>query len=562
MSWKQCFLREKARRTSDDDGRASVEHELIEPRLLLNTHRTRLDALRLESGYGAEQYERLIGAVLQQFSEWVHFLPATRADNHSESGGLLRLCVETACLAFRRADGKFLAGPNATDVRNRDRDRVWRYAALLGGLLRPVGRCVTHVSVSSLDAPMIWNALQEPLWFWMRRVEARQISIRWRSGVDDLPTQPASTWLAARLLPASTLSYLQSADESLPQVLLTLINAGRAGRIGEIVEEAYQAAVDQDLNRRGNAEGALQVGVQVEHRLLEALRALCREKWTLNTPGGRLWFTDSGVYLVWKAAANDILVRMRAEGIGGVPRDAETLAELLVAHGVFATNPQVQTGLKHYFKLIPQMRGLPKQGLEVVKIADTERLGLQLHGVDQVTAELVGPQPIKLSARAEVSAPQALELPLTVPAAEPSVGVTTVEDAPSVQPSVSPSSERTAVPAATKSTASMERLRRFGAPGAVLQRLAEQLQGTSSNVSVVRVAEGVALGFPDAIEAVCPNPQEFLDACEAQGLLVPETAGTRRFVRSRAADRTDLPPRYVVLAARVARYLSLPGDSR
>lgn len=562
MSWKQCFLRERARRTSDGDRHVGAEHDLIEPRLLLQTHRTRLDALRLESGYGAEQYERLIGAVLQQLSEWVHFLPATRADNHSESGGLLRLCAETACLAFRRADGKFLAGPNATDVRNRDRDRVWRYAALLGGLLRPVGRCVTHVSVSSLDAPMTWNALQEPLWFWMRRVEARQISIRWRSGVDARPTQPASTWLGARLLPASTLSYLQSADESLPQVLLTIINTGRAGRISEIVEEAYQAAVDQDLNRRGNVEGALQVGVQVEHRLLEALRALCREKWTLNTPGGRLWFTDSGVYLVWKPAANDILVRMRAEGIGGVPRDAETLAELLVAHGVFATNPHVQTGLRHYFKLIPQMRGLPKQGLEVVKIADTERLGLQLHGVDQVTAEWVGTQPIKPAAREEVSVPQALELPLTAPAAERSAPVATVEDAPAAQQAVSPSSQRTVSSVARKSTASVERLRRFGAVGVALQRLAEQLQSPSPSVRVVRIAEGIAIGFPEAIEAVCPNPQEFLDACEAQGLLVPQTAGSRRFVRSRAADRTDLPARYVVLAARVARYLPLPGDAR
>lgn len=561
MSWKRYFVREEQRRESLPEETVGRESALTEPRQLLLEHRTRLNALRLESGYDAINYDRLIGAALLHVSEWAHFLPATRAENHCESGGLLRLAIETACFAFRRTDGKFLAGPHSTDVRNRERDRVWRYAALLGGLLRPLGRCATHVKVCSSDGRLIWNALHEPLWQWLHRTDVNRVDVHWRDGIDGRPTSAAATWIASRLIPAPGLSCLQTADESLPEALIRIISGERSGRLCEIVEEAYQAAIDQDLSRRGSGDAAMQAGVQIEHRLLEALRALCREKWTLNTPGGRLWYTESGVYLVWKAAANDVIVRLRAEGINGMPRDADTLAELLLAHGVFAPNPDHNAGLKHYYKLIPQMRGVPKHGLEVVKVADTQLLGLQLESVERIPAELAGATPPRTApVQDKESAPASLELPLAPssneggPAADSQLQQVTIPPLPPPRPSAAAS-----VNSENQAGANLERLRRFGAPGLVLQRLAQHLLAEPGSLPVVPLPEGVALGFPEAIGAFCSRPQEFLAACETQGLLIPETAGGRKFLRKRATDQTHLPAQYVVLAPRAAKYLPVAG---
>lgn len=558
MSWKRYFVREEHRRESEREesvGRAST---LTEPRQLLLEHRTRLNALRLESGYDAVSYDRLIGAALLQVSEWAHFLPATRAENHCESGGLLRLAVETACFAFRRTDGKFLAGPHSTDVRNRERDRVWRYAALLGGLLRALGRCATHVKVCSSDGQLTWNALQEPLWQWLHRADVKGVDLQWREGIDGRPTSAAATWIASRLIPATGLSYLQTADESLPEALIRIISGERSGRLCEIVEEAYQAAIDQDLSRRGSGSAAMQAGVQIEHRLLEALRALCREKWTLNTPGGRLWYTESGVYLVWKAAANDVILRLRAEGINGMPRDADTLAELLLAHGVFAPNPHLNVGLKHYYKLIPQMRGVPKQGLEVVKVADTQLLGLHLEGVEQIAAELVG---VTAARAASIQDKESTLTSLELPLAPSSTEAVTAPDPQQLQ-TMPPLPPPKSAPAEREQQepANLERLRRFGAPGLVLQKLAQHLLAEPGSLPVVPLADGVALGFPEAIGAFCSRPQEFLAACETQGLLVPETAGGRKFLRKRTADQAHLPAQYVVLVPRAAKYLPVSGD--
>ena len=551
MSWKRLF----PRAATDQSNAERVE--LLEPAHLLHAHANRLNALRLESGYNSDQFEELVRSAFLNTAEWIHCLPATRAENHSEAGGLLRLAVETACLAFRRADGKFLAGPVSSDVRHRERDRVWRYATLLGGMVRSVGRCVTHLRVTSTAGQLTWNPLQEGLWTWERRVGATRFQIDWRDGTDARPTASASAWLASRIIPNYALAYLQSADDTLPELLLRVINGDRAGRVCEIVDEAYQAAIDQDIARRGGDDATVKVGVQLEYRLLEALRALVREKWTLNSPGSRLWCTQQGVFLNWKPAVNDMLVRMRAEGINGLPRDADVIAELLIGHGVLAANPSVTTGLKHYYKLLPQMRGAPKQSLEVVRIVDAELIGLQIHGVDPIPAEIVGSTG---GAGSEEGAPTAEPEPLQLPleggdraSAEMLVRDSTATPPPQQAPPT---------PQPARSETQLDRLKRFGLPGAALQKLAEHLAREPDSKTIARTPDGIAIAFPEGIAPHCREPQEFLASCEAQGLLVPEDAAGRRFIRTRKVEEGHLPLRYIVLAPRIARHLSLPTGGK
>lgn len=294
----------------------------------------------------------------------------------------------------------------------------------------------------------------------------------------------------------------------------------------------------------------------------------------MNTPGGRVWCTDCGVYIVWKAAANDLLVRMRADGIVGVPRDPDTLAELLTAHGVLTPNPNVTAGLKHYYKLVPQLRGVPKQTLEVVKIADTQLIGLQLQGVDRIPAELAGTLPETSSQSPSPPAPVASASAAMAPASVPAKPRSTKRDPGAESKTLQLPLEETRganstvpvelppLPAPEKApqmepatAINLEPLKRFGPPGLTLQKLALGLTDGSVHLSLKRVADGIAIEFPESIAALGADPQEFLTSCEAQGLLVPDKAGGRRFVRARTADQSHLPLQYIVLAQRVARYL-------
>lgn len=581
MAWKGFFARPN---TSSAEPARAADAQLertVEPRQLLQAHRQRLTTLRLESGYPPEMFEHVVGALTYAVAEYVHVLPATRSEHHSEAGGLLRFALESACGAFRRADGQFLSGrPLAADVRNRERDRAWRYAGFLGALLRPLGRAFTDVRVARTEEKAtVWDPYQEPLWGWMRRVGAVQVDVQWQRN-DANPVQAASIWLAARILTPAALSYLHSV-EGLSQTLLQLIAGEPVGRLSELVEKACQGAIDEDLARLGQRHDLVVTGVQIEHRLLEALRALVREKWTINTPGGRLWVTSEGVFLAWKAAVNDLTVRLRAEGVSNAPRDPDTIAELLTQHGVLTPNPEAVNGLKHYYRIVPQLRGAPKQSLEVVKLKDIELIGLHLEGVDAI--ELQSPEAAKSSAPAKPPKKgdsRSLELPWdkaapitapmpALPAAKRSNGVAadivvSSSEAPAaavVSTPAPPASSAQVEPPQEKKSFDLNRLNRFGEAGQILKALAERLLVDPQFTRMVPVKGGVVLAYPQAIAPFCSQPQSFLAACEAQGLLIADPADGRRVLRTRSSDDKNMPEQYLVLSERVARCLPLSENT-
>jgi hypothetical protein len=104
-------------------------------------------------------------------------------------------------------------------------------------------------------------------------------------------------------------------------------------------------------------------------------------------------------------------------------------------------------------------------------------------------------------------------------------------------------------------------LARFGEAGPTLRALAERLSAQPDLPGVMVLEEGVALAYPDVITPFCAEPQQFLMACESQGLLVRDRADGGRIVRSRRARGSDAPEQYIVLSARVARYLPIRRSS-
>lgn len=592
MAWKGIFNWQSSAPRNEGVRSASQAERSTEPHQLMQLHRQRLATLRLESGYSPEIFEHLIGALARAVAEYVHVLPASRAENHTEPGGLMRFSLEAACSAYRHADGQFLSGPCSTDVRNRELDRAWRYATFVGALLRPLGRALTDVRVVAAkeSSEVVWNPYQEPLWVWVRRVDAVQLDIQWQRN-DDRPVRPASIWLAARLLTPAALTYLHQA-EGLLQTLLRMLAGESVGRIGELVEQACKSTVDDELARIGQRHDLAVTGLRIEHRLLEVIRALVREKWTLNSPGGRIWYTHEGVFLSWRAAVNDLTVRLRAEGINNVPRDADTIAEVLTQHGVLKPNPTAVNGLRHYYRITPQLRGSPKQTIEAVKIADVELIGLHLEGVDAIEAHApLAVGEVGTSKTSKKKDLLSLELPLHVQTSRPAPnkrgGPPPVENATESSPAPQlpeqpeptqsgdvivestpqdcpekgmPISERKTSPSTCitkKDSANLDRLNRYGEAGQVLRALAERLLAEPAFTRLVPLEEGVALAYPQAIVPFCSQPQTFLAACEAQGLLVGGGPGGRRMLRTRMPDETTLPEQYVVLSARVSQCLPI-----
>jgi hypothetical protein len=401
--------------------------------------------------------------------------------------------------------------------------------------------------------------------------------------------------MASKALPAATLDYLQRGGETLPERFVRVVAGDRADPLSEIVDASLQAAIDQDLTRASRRGNGAPVGIRVEHRLLEAMRMLTREKWTTNVPGARIWFTHEGVFLSWKAAANDIAIRLRAEGVMGAPRDPDTMAELLLAHGVLCSNPLATGALKHYYKLLPHLRGTPRQAIEVVRLVDPELIGLRAESANPIDAEFATGKSDLTTPIAARATRDPLTLPLDLPAPPShSSGSSSGADAQGPHPAVPVSAQQVPTPAelapqqavgnqalpvsqevtpppsvpsesrpvpnegGAERRPDLKPLERFGEAGRILRKLAERLLQEPTSGRVWRLDEGVAVAYPEGIADFCEKPQLFLTACESQGLLVPDSHSGGRVLRVRRTRDPALPAQYVVLSPRVSKYLHVP----
>nr|UVX22906.1 hypothetical protein [Proteus terrae subsp. cibarius] len=109
--------------------------------------------------------------------------------------------------------------------------------------------------------------------------------------------------------------------------------------LSKLVIEADQTSVQRDLKAQRISVDDNALGVPVERYLLDAMRRLlASSQWLVNQRDARVWVRKSNqstnLYLVWKSAAKDIIELLAKDKIPGIPRDPDTLADILIERGL------------------------------------------------------------------------------------------------------------------------------------------------------------------------------------------------------------------------------------
>jgi hypothetical protein len=68
--------------------------------------------------------------------------------------------------------------------------------------------------------------------------------------------------------------------------------------------------------------------------------------------GARLWMLAEGLRLVWPAGADDIIGLLAADKVPGIPRDPDTLADILLDRGL-AVPRQAGDRAQRYWRMAP-----------------------------------------------------------------------------------------------------------------------------------------------------------------------------------------------------------------
>ena len=491
---------------------------------------------RLQDGlaFTDVRFATLVRPVVERYAAFVHLLPASEAHHHRGAGGLFRHGLEVAFHAAQASQGRIFA-LDRSPAERRELEPRWRLAAGLAGLCHDVGKPVSDLSVSDREGHTTWRPLLGSLTDWAAANGVEHYFIRWRER-RHARHETFGLLVLERILTPEVTAWLVDADPEILQGLLSAVAGIDDGAVlGPLVTDADRASVERDLRENHIDPAATSLGVPVDRYLLDAMRRLARGgRWQINVPGARLWMLAEGLHLVWPAGAEDVVGLLAADRVPGIPRDPDTLADILLERGL-AVPRQEGNHIQRYWRLAPEL--LARDGqvvtLSMLRLASPDlvlagappaAVGLALPCVP-VTLETASEPPAEPSADEMSEAAVRTVEEGTSPAAtmRPSPHAVSAAHTRPEQPAISPAGQGTDPDdhpgqAASKAAAW---LRARGAGGETLLALAEVLSADPSawDQRIRRNGEQLVVLFPDGLAGLGAAPQAHLDALASAGLL-------------------------------------------
>jgi hypothetical protein len=212
---------------------------------------------------------------------------------------------------------------------------------------------VSDLSILDREGRTQWNPYLENLTDWAAKNGVDRYFLRWRDKRHQRHEQ-FSVLVTERVLTAECLSYLtQSGPEIMQAMLEAIAGVDRGAMFHTLVIEADRKSVERDL-KANHIPVDTSLGVPVEKYLLDAMRRLIGGgRWTANTRGARIWRFADGLHVVWKAGAQEISELLAKDRIPGIPRDPDTLADILIERGLAVPRKTADGKSFRYWRMAP-----------------------------------------------------------------------------------------------------------------------------------------------------------------------------------------------------------------
>lgn len=309
------------------------------------------------------RFAELVLPAVERYAAFVHLLPASEAHHHRGAGGLFRHGLEVARLAAQASQGRVFALDRSPGER-RELEPRWRLAAALAGLCHDLGKPVSDLAVTDRDGGTQWRPLLESLTDWAQRQGVDRYFLRWREQRHGRHEAFGLLVLERVLTPAVT-SWLTDADPEVMAGLLATVAGLDDAALGSLVRAADAASVEQDLHENRLDPETVSLGMPLDRYLVDAMRRLVRSgQWQINVPGARLWLFPDGLHVVWPAGADDVVGVLAADRVPGIPRDPDTLADVLLERGVAV--PRSEAGQpRRYWRVAPALLASAGQTIEL-----------------------------------------------------------------------------------------------------------------------------------------------------------------------------------------------------
>ncbi len=379
---------------------------------LLATHEALLGRIKLCYGADRATFERDLMPLVRRYAAFVHLLPATPDNYFKTPGGLLCLGLETAFFALQGTDAHIFSG-KATITARRELEPRWRIATFAGGLCCEVHRVLSHLIATTPDGEE-WPSFLAPLFDWLQRRGAQRYFVRWRPRASEV--RGLGLFALPMIVPAPLLEDLRHDDGAIVRQLFASVGGVPQYRehnvLDDLVRRSLALVIDRNLLASADRYGAPQYGSHLERYLVDAMRRLAasHSAWTANRDKSRLWFGEDGLFLLWPAAAQDILAMLEADQLAGVPKAPDTLLDILLDAGVLLA----QADGSRVWQIFPSETKTPldavKLGAPAILIAGVEpmpvALGRPMQRREREAVALLAPAPAPRPQRQPAKQPE------------------------------------------------------------------------------------------------------------------------------------------------------------
>ncbi len=324
---------------------------------ILATQAELIEKVRNSLGFTVDDFNRLVLPVIQRYAAFVHLLPASESHHHRGAGGLFRHGLEVAFWAAQASEAVIFS-IEGTPRERRDNEPRWRLASCFSGLLHDVGKPLSDVSITDKDGSITWNPYSESLHDWAHRHKIDRYFIRWRDKRHKRHEQ-FSLLAVDRIIPAETREFLSKSGPSIMEAMLEAISGTSVNQpVTKLMLRADQESVSRDLRQSRLDVDEFSYGVPVERYVFDAIRRLVKTgKWKVNEPGAKVWHLNQGVFIAWKQLG-DLYDLISHDKIPGIPRDPDTLADILIERGFAVPNTVQEKGERAYYRyweVLPEM---------------------------------------------------------------------------------------------------------------------------------------------------------------------------------------------------------------
>ncbi|WP_445366598.1 MobH family relaxase [Methylomonas sp. BW4-1] len=337
---------------------------------ILSTQTELIKAIEQALALPDDLYQNIAAPVIARYAAFSHLLPASESHHHRGAGGLFRHGLEVAHWATLASQGCLFA-THASPRERKAQELRWRLAVCFAGLLHDIGKPVSDMAVVDSQGQHTWNPCDENLTDWAEQHHIDRYFLRWRENRHKRHEQ-FSALVIERVLTRESRSFILEPGPDIMQAMLEAIHGlDRGSKLYELVMTADCKSVERDLKAHYHSIDSA-MGMPVEKYLFDAMRRLVKSgNWSVNEKGARLWRFKEGLHIVWRIGAQDIVITLAKDKVPGIPRDEDTLADILIERGLAIPKLLPDGRQYRYWRMQPE--GL-ENPLYMLRLTSTESI--------------------------------------------------------------------------------------------------------------------------------------------------------------------------------------------